>query len=84
MRRFTQLTNAFSKKLENHLHMLSLYFVHYNFVRVHKSLRMTPAMAVGVSDTLRDVEWIVGLIDACAPAQTKRGPYKKRSAESSN
>ena len=59
MRRFTRLTNAFSKKLENHLHMLSLYFVHYNFVRVHKSLRVTPAMAAGVSDTLRDVEWIV-------------------------
>ena len=79
MRRFTRLTNGFSKKLENHLHMLSLYFVHYNFVRVHKSLRMTPAMAAGVSDTLHDMEWIVGLIDARAPEPTKRGPYKKRS-----
>ena len=78
MRRFTRLTNGFSKKLENHLHMLSLYFVHYNFVRVHKSLRMTPAMAAGVSDTLHDVEWIVGLIDARAPAPKKRGPYKKK------
>ena len=84
MRRFTRLTNAFSKKLENHLHMLSLYFVHYNFVRVHKSLRMTPAMAAGVSNTLREMEWIVGLIDARAPAPAKRGPYKKRSAEISN
>ncbi len=84
MRRFTRLTNAFSKKLKNYLHMLSLYFVHYNFVRVHKSLRMTPAMAAGVSDTLRDVEWIVSLIDARAPAPTKRGTYKKRGAESSN
>jgi IS1 family transposase len=81
MRRFTRLTNGFSKKLENHLHMLSLYFVHYNFVRVHKSLRMTPAMAAGVSDTLHDMEWIVGLIDARAPAPKKRGPYKKRLAE---
>lgn len=78
MRRFTRLTNAFSKKLENHLHMLSLFFVHYNFCRMHKSLRMSPAMAAGVTDTLRDVEWIVGLIDARAPAPQKRGPYKKR------
>ncbi|WP_282061444.1 IS1 family transposase [Roseobacter litoralis] len=77
MRRFTRLTNAFSKKLQNHLHMLSLYFVHYNFVRIHKSLKMTPAMAAGVSDTLHDMEWIVGLIDAREPAPKKRGPYKK-------
>ena len=77
MRRFTRLTNAFSKKLENHLHMLSLYFVHYNFCRIHKTLRVTPAMEAGVSDTLRDVEWIVSLIDARAPAPQKRGPYNK-------
>lgn len=84
MRRFTRLTNGFSKKLENHLHMLSLYFVHYNFVRMHKSLRMTPAMAAGVSDTLHDMEWIVGLIDARAPKLNKRGPYKKYQPEISN
>lgn len=84
MRRFTRLTNGFSKKLENHLHMLSLYFVHYNFCRMHKSLRMSPAMAAGVSDTLHDVEWIVSLIDARAPAPKKRGPYKKRGQENSN
>jgi len=78
MRRFTRLTNGFSKKLENHLHMLSLYFVHYNFVRIHKTLKMTPAMAAGVSDTLRDTAWIVSLIDARAPAPKKRGPYKKK------
>ena len=58
MRRFTRLTNAFSKKLENHLLMLSLYFVHYNFVRIHSTLKCTPAMAAGISDTLRDMEWI--------------------------
>lgn len=80
MRRFTRLTNGFSKKLENHLHMLSLYFVHYNFVRQHKTLRMTPAMAAGVSDTLHDMEWIVGLIDARAPEPKKRGPYKKKNS----
>lgn len=83
-RRFTRLTNAFSKKIENHIHTLSLYFVHYNFCRMHKTLRMTPAMAAGVSDTLRDVEWIVGLIDAHADVPTKRGPYKKRVAANSN
>ena len=74
MRRFTRLTNAFSKKIENHLHMLSLYFVHYNCVRIHKSLRVTPAMAASVSDTLHDMEWIVGLIDARAPKPNKPGP----------
>jgi IS1 family transposase len=84
MRRFARLTNGFSKKIENHLRMLSLYFVHYNFVRVHKSLRTTPAMAAGVSDTLHDMEWIVGLIDARAPTPKKRGPYKKRAAQKDN
>ena len=74
MRRFTRLTNAFSKKVEKHLHMLSLYFVHYNFCRIHKTLKCSPAMAAGVTDTLRDVEWIVGLIDARAPAPKKPGP----------
>ena len=78
MRRFTRLTNAFSKKIENHLHMLSLYFVHYNFCRVHKSLRVSPAMAAGVSDTLRDVEWIVGLIDARTPKPKRPATYLKR------
>ncbi|MEO1347109.1 MAG: IS1 family transposase, partial [Pseudomonadota bacterium] len=66
MRRFTRLTNAFSKKLQNHLHMLSLYFVHYNSVRIHKTLKVTPAMAAGVTESLHDMEWIVGLIDARA------------------
>ena len=56
MRRFTRLTNGFSKKLMNHVHHVALYFVHYNFCRVHKTLRMSPAMAAGVTDTLRDTE----------------------------
>ena len=76
MRRFTRLTNAFSKKLENHLLMLSLYFVHYNFVRIHSSLRMTPAMAAGVADTLRDMEWIVSLIDARAAKPNRPASYR--------
>lgn len=78
MRRFTRLTNGFSKKLENHLHMLSLYFVHYNFVRIHKTLKVTPAMEAGVSNELHDMEWIVGLIDENTPEPKKRGPYKKQ------
>ena len=73
-----RLTNAFSTKIENHLHMLSLYFVHYNFCRVHKSLRMSPTMAAGVSDTLRGMEWIVGLIDARAPKPNRPKTYRKR------
>ena len=65
MRRFTRLTNGFSKKIANHLHMLILYFVHYNFCRQHKSLGgVSPAMAAKVTDTLHDMEWIVGLIEA--------------------
>jgi IS1 family transposase len=64
MRRFTRLTNAFSKKIENHCHSLALYFLYYNFVRIHKSLKTTPAMAAGVTDKLWEVEDIVALIDA--------------------
>ena len=64
MRRFTRLTNAFSKKIDNHLHSLALYFVFYNFVRLHKTLRVSPAMAAGVSDRLWGIEDIVQLVDA--------------------
>jgi len=52
MRRFTRLTNAFSKKLENHTHALALYFMFYNFARIHSSLKVSPAMAAGVTDTM--------------------------------
>jgi hypothetical protein len=78
MRRFTRLTNAFSKKVENHCHALALYFVFYNFTRVHKTLRVTPAMAASVSDRLWSMEDIVALIDAAQPEPKKRGPYKPR------
>ncbi len=61
MRRFTRLTNAFSKKLENHMHALSIYFMHYNFVRIHQTLRVTPAMEAGVTDRLWSLEDIVGI-----------------------
>ena len=63
MRRFTRLTNAFSKKIDNHCHALAIYFMHYNFVRIHQSLRVTPAMAAGVSDRLWSLEDIVRMID---------------------
>jgi IS1 family transposase len=63
MRRFTRLTNAFSKKVENHCHALALYFVFYNFVRIHKTLRTSPAMAAGVSDRLWDIKDIARLVE---------------------
>jgi hypothetical protein len=80
-RRFTRLTNAFSKKFENHAHMVAIYAVWYNFLRIHKTLRVTPAMAAGVCDTVMTWEQIVEAIDADTPKQEKRGPYKKRIAE---
>lgn len=61
MRRFTRLTNAFSKKIDNHIHALSLYFVYYNFCRIHKSLKVTPAMAAGLTDKLYNIGFIVDL-----------------------
>jgi IS1 family transposase len=64
MRRFTRLTNGFSKKVANHCHALALYFVWYNFVRIHKTLKVTPAMAAGVTDKLWSMADIVALIDA--------------------
>ena len=57
---------------------MALYFVWYNFVRIHKSLRVTPAMAAGVTDQLWDMKDIVALIDVNEPVQKKRGPYEKR------
>ena len=62
MRRFTRLTNGFSKKIDNHEHMLALYFMFYNFCRIHQTLRVTPAMAAGVSDHVWELRDIVELI----------------------
>jgi IS1 family transposase len=67
LRRFTRLTNAFSKKVENHIHALSIYFMHYNFVRIHQTLRVSPAMAAGVTDKLWSMEDIVQIVDAQIP-----------------
>ncbi len=80
MRRFTRLTNAFSKKFESHCHSLSLYFVYYNFIRIHKSLKVSPAMAAGLTAKLWGWEDVIALIDSRQEAPKKRGPYKKKAA----
>jgi IS1 family transposase len=77
MRRFTRLTNAFSKKLENHAHSVALHMMYHNFVRIHKTLLATPAMAVGVSDRLWEIADIAKLVEDAEAAPKKRGPYKK-------
>ena len=78
MRRFTRLTNAFSKKVESHAAMVAIYTVWYNFVRIHKSLRVTPAMAAGVTEKLWSMEDVVALLDAREAPAAKRRPYKPR------
>ena len=77
MRRFTRLTNAFSKKIDNHVHALSLYFVWYNFCRTHKAHKLSPAMAAGVTDRLMAMEDIAAMVEERAPKPGLR-PYKKR------
>ena len=78
VRRFTRLTNAFSKKLKNHAHHVALMLTHYNFCRIHKTLRVTPARAAGVTTELRDVDWIAELVEARDPKPGPREPYRKR------
>jgi IS1 family transposase len=80
MRRFTRLTNAFSKKVDNHMHSVALHFMYYNFVRIHQTLDCSPAMAAGVTNRLWEISDIVALIEAADPAPKKRGPYKKRNS----
>ena len=63
IRRFTRLTNGFSKKLENHIYMVAIYTVFYNFTKIHKSLRVTPAMAAGLTDHVWSMEEIVRLLE---------------------
>ena len=77
MRRFTRLTNAFSKKVENHAHAVALHFMHYNFCRMHGSLKATPAIAAGVTARQWEIEDIIRLVDDRAPRPGPRGPYKK-------
>lgn len=82
MRRFTRLTNAFSKKIENHAYAVALHMTFYNFVRQHKTLRMSPAMAAGLTDRLWSMEDIVALVDAAEGPAKPRGPYKPRAPKS--
>ena len=63
MRRFTRLTNAFSKKIDNHGHAIALHYMHYDFCRVHQTLRVTPAMEAGIAGHVWTIEEIVGLIE---------------------
>jgi IS1 family transposase len=79
-RRFTRLTNAHSKKFENHCHMIALYTVWYNYARINSAVKMAPAMAAGISTRLWEMADIVGLIDAAAGPVKPRGAYKKRAA----
>ena len=68
----------FPSKVENHAHAVALHFMFYNFVRIHKTLQCSPAMAAGVTDRLWELEDIAALVEANAPKPGKRGPYKKR------
>ena len=81
MRRFTRLTNGFSKKIAAHEHVLAIYFMHYNFARIHSSLKVTPAMEAKVTDRLWSMDDIVALVEARDEQPKKRGPYKKRAGQ---
>jgi IS1 family transposase len=84
MRRFTRLTNAFSKKAENHAYAVALHFMFYNFCRTHKTLRMPPAMAAGLTTRPWEIADLVALVEAAEEAPKKRGPYKPRKKDNSN
>ena len=80
-RRFTRLTNGFSKKLENHAYSVALFAMYYNFVKLHKTLRTSPAMAAGVTKRLWEIGDIVALVEAEeAKIDRKRGSYKVKPA----
>jgi IS1 family transposase len=78
MRRFTRLTNAFSKKIENHAYAVALHFMYHNFCRVHQTLRVTPAMEAGIADHVWGVDEIIALVEERTKKPGPRGPYKKR------
>jgi IS1 family transposase len=78
MRRFTRLTNGFSKKIQNHAAMVAIHAVYYNFARIHKTLRITPSMAASLSDHVWSLEEIVQMADSYIAKPSKRGPYKNK------
>jgi IS1 family transposase len=80
MKRFARLSNAFSKKLANHRHALALYFYFYNWCRIHKTLRVTPAIAAGLTDKLLSFDDLIERMDAVAPKPGRPKTYKKRIA----
>ena len=84
MRRFTRLTDGFSKKVENHAYAVALHMMYYNFVRLHTTLRTTPAMAAGVTTRLWEIGDIVKLVEDAEVKPSKRGPYKKSAPQISN
>ncbi len=77
MRRFTRLTNAFSKKIENHAHSVALHFMHYNFCRLHQTLGITPAMKAGVTEHPWEVGDIVKMVEDATPAPNRPKTYRK-------
>jgi hypothetical protein len=77
MRRFTRLTNGFSKKMENLAAAVSIHFMHYNFCRLHRSLGTTPAVAAGVADHAWTLDEMIGLLEAAENVPTRRGAYRK-------
>jgi hypothetical protein len=77
MRRFTRLTNGFSKKVENLAAAVSLHFMHYNFCRVHQTLGTTPAVAAGLTDHVWPLSELVALLEDAESVPTKRGSYKR-------
>jgi len=83
VRRFTRLTNAFSKKLDNHAYAVALHFMYCNYARIHQTLRVTPAMESGLSDHVWSIEELLQMADSYMPKPAKRGPYKKAAANSS-
>ncbi len=74
MRRFTRRTNAFSKKVENHAHAVALHFMHYNFVRIHRTIECSPAMAIGVDNHLWEIRDLVDMVEAHEPRKAKVVP----------
>lgn len=82
----TRLTNAFSKKVENHESMAALHLMYYNYCRVHQTLRCTPAMEAGIADHICEIEELVGLLEERENAvigtdENKRGPYGPRNSD---